>query len=123
MSRAPPALVIIALVYTGMFVSIWRTRNATTIQTKDYEFVTSFFFYSTDGCYMLVAHNSYQSCGDNGGHNFSKTMKIQNHSAWLVVFILPINFALNPILYTFTTLKSGSTTQEVSSFTEGRKFW
>lgn len=38
-------------VYCGMFISIWKTRAATTIPIRDFEFVIRFFFIVvTDAC-------------------------------------------------------------------------
>ncbi|TMW49490.1 hypothetical protein DOY81_005444 [Sarcophaga bullata] len=62
-------LVMIALLYTALLISIWRTRKATPLSLLDCEF---------------AVHDIY---------------------AWLVVFILPLNSAVNPLLYTFTTPK------------------
>lgn len=37
-------LVMIALLYTALLISIWRTRKATTLSLSDYEFAVRFFF-------------------------------------------------------------------------------
>ena len=36
---------------------------------------------------------------------FNYTFSLDDIYAWLVVFILPLNSAVNPLLYTFTTPK------------------
>ncbi|XP_021942766.1 relaxin receptor 1 isoform X2 [Zootermopsis nevadensis] len=93
-------LVLIAILYTWMFVSIYRTRQATPISSVgDFEFVIRFFFIVlTDaGCWApiivlkLIALNRVHIPADL--------------YAWVVLFILPVNSAVNPLLYTFTTSK------------------
>ncbi|KAK4871706.1 hypothetical protein RN001_015830 [Aquatica leii] len=101
------SLVIIAVVYSVMFISIAKTRNATTLPIKDYEFAVRFFFIVlTNGCcwfpIILVKCLVY-----------SETDIPNDLYAWLVVFVLPINSAINPILYTFTTSKYRSKLQKV----------
>ncbi|KAF5285269.1 hypothetical protein FQR65_LT13283 [Abscondita terminalis] len=102
-------LVIIAVVYGVMFVSISRTRDATTLSIKDYEFAVRFFFIVlTNACcwfpIIIVKILAY-----------FETYISSDLYAWLVVFVLPINSAINPILYTFTTPKYRSKLQKVST--------
>ncbi|XP_049825651.1 relaxin receptor 2 isoform X2 [Aethina tumida] len=92
-------MIVTTVVYIGMFVSIWRTRNATTLPSKDYEFAVRFFFIVLTElfCWLpiitikVIVLFQFSVSDDTYG--------------WLVVFILPINSGLNPILYTFTTPK------------------
>ncbi|XP_046602019.1 relaxin receptor 2 isoform X3 [Neodiprion lecontei] len=92
-------LVVIFYVYTGMFASIWRTRHATPLAVGDSEFALRFFLIVlTDAaCWVpiivlkIVAMTKYPVPPDL--------------HAWVVIFILPVNSAVNPLLYTFTTPK------------------
>ncbi|KAJ8918658.1 hypothetical protein NQ315_014977, partial [Exocentrus adspersus] len=90
-------LIIISFVYVGMFISIWKTRNATNLQEKDYNFAVRFFFIVlTDvSCWLPIVTVKAAA--------FLGASVSADLYGWLVVFILPINSALNPILYTFTT--------------------
>ncbi|CAD7093377.1 unnamed protein product [Hermetia illucens] len=92
-------LIMIALLYTALLFSIWRTRSKTPLAMLDCEFAVRFFFIVlTDmSCWAPIitmkiwAFMSYDISDDT--------------YAWLVVFILPLNSAVNPLLYTFTTPK------------------
>ncbi|KAJ8941262.1 hypothetical protein NQ314_010460, partial [Rhamnusium bicolor] len=93
------SLIIITFVYIGMFISIWRTRNATTLPAKDYQFAIRFFFIVLTDVTCWLPIITIKAAAFLGA-------KISDDLyGWLVVFILPINSALNPILYTFTTPK------------------
>ncbi|XP_033223037.1 relaxin receptor 1 [Belonocnema kinseyi] len=92
-------LVTICYVYTGMFASIWRTRHATPLSIGDSEFALRFFLIvMTDAaCWAPII--------------ILKALALMKYPvppdlhAWVVVFILPVNSAVNPLLYTFTTPK------------------
>ncbi|XP_023290005.1 relaxin receptor 1 [Orussus abietinus] len=92
-------LIIIGYVYAGMFASIWRTRHATPLSVGDSEFALRFFLIvMTDAaCWAPIIT--------------LKILALLNYPvapdlhAWVVVFILPVNSAVNPLLYTFTTPK------------------
>ncbi|XP_048513658.1 relaxin receptor 1 isoform X2 [Athalia rosae] len=92
-------LLVIGYAYTGMFTSIWRTRHATSLAVRDSEFALRFFFIVlTDAaCWVPII--------------ILKIAAMTNYPvppdlhAWIVVFILPVNSAVNPLLYTFTTPK------------------
>ncbi|BET00981.1 7 transmembrane receptor (rhodopsin family) [Nesidiocoris tenuis] len=91
------SLIGIALLYMGMFVSILKTRNATTLNVNDSEFAMRFFFIVlTNACcwipIVLLKILAFLNV------NISKEVY-----GWLGVFVLPVNSAINPILYTFTT--------------------
>ncbi|XP_034485945.1 relaxin receptor 2 [Drosophila innubila] len=92
-------LVMIALLYTALLISIWRTRSATPLSLLDCEFAVRFFFIVlTDVlCWApIIAMKIWVFFQ----YNISNDIY-----AWLVVFILPLNSAVNPLLYTFTTPK------------------
>ncbi|KAG4074711.1 hypothetical protein HA402_008809 [Bradysia odoriphaga] len=95
-------LVTIATLYTALFCSIWRTRRNTplgSLAILDCEFAIRFFFIVLTDCtcwapimvMKVLAFFSHSISGDV--------------YAWLVVFVLPLNAAVNPLLYTFTTPK------------------
>ncbi|PNF42877.1 hypothetical protein B7P43_G12895 [Cryptotermes secundus] len=93
-------LVLIAVLYTWMFVSIWKTRHATPLSSVgDFEFVIRFFFIVlTDaGCWAPIIVLKLIA--------LSRVHIPADLYAWVVVFILPVNSAVNPLLYTFTTPK------------------
>nr|CAD7438264.1 unnamed protein product [Timema bartmani] len=94
------SLALIAVLYIGMFASICYTRKNTPITNLgDMEFAVRFFFIVlTDaGCWAPII--------------VLKLLAIERFDispdlyAWVVVFILPVNSAVNPLLYTFTTSK------------------
>ncbi|XP_023166746.1 relaxin receptor 2 [Drosophila hydei] len=92
-------LLMIALLYTALLISIWRTRSATPLSLLDCEFAVRFFFIVlTDVlCWApIIAMKIWV---------FFKYNISDDIYAWLVVFILPLNSAVNPLLYTFTTPK------------------
>ncbi|XP_030562535.1 relaxin receptor 2 [Drosophila novamexicana] len=92
-------LLMIALLYTALLISIWRTRSATPLSLLDCEFAVRFFFIVlTDMlCWApIIAMKIWV---------FFKYNISDDIYAWLVVFILPLNSAVNPLLYTFTTPK------------------
>ncbi|KAL6438881.1 hypothetical protein ACFW04_003741 [Cataglyphis niger] len=92
-------LMIIGYVYAAMFASIWRTRQATPLSVGDSEFALRFFLIVlTDAaCWAPIIG--------------LKILAMMNYPvppdlhAWVVIFILPVNSAINPLLYTFTTPK------------------
>lgn len=96
-------LMLMATLYTSLLISIWRTRKqcaAQTLEFLDCEFAIRFFFIVlTDTCCWapiiaskLLALANFHISGDA--------------YAWLVVFVLPLNSAVNPLLYTFSTPKN-----------------
>ncbi|KAG5885812.1 hypothetical protein JTB14_001419 [Gonioctena quinquepunctata] len=93
------SLIIIAVLYVGMFISIRKTREATPLPRKVYEFVFRFFFivFIYALCWLPII---LFKTAAYAGAEISEELY-----GWLVVFILPINSASNPILYTFTTPK------------------
>ncbi|XP_026075776.1 relaxin receptor 2-like isoform X2 [Carassius auratus] len=95
------AFLVIVVSYSSMFCSIYKTGiNATDVRSrlhKDVAVANRFFFivFSDALCWIpifLVKTLSLLKVEIPGTIN-----------SWMVVFILPINSALNPILYTLTT--------------------
>ncbi|XP_051539374.1 relaxin receptor 2-like isoform X2 [Myxocyprinus asiaticus] len=95
------AFLVIVISYSSMFCSIYKTGiNATDMRSrlhKDVAVVNRFFFivFSDALCWIpifLVKALSLLKVEIPGTIN-----------SWMVIFILPINSALNPILYTLTT--------------------
>ncbi|XP_076244645.1 leucine-rich repeat-containing G protein-coupled receptor 3 [Calliopsis andreniformis] len=92
-------LITIGYVYTGMFVSIWKTRHACSLSVGDSEFALRFFLIVlTDAaCWAPIIILKIRA--------LMKYPIPPDLHAWVVVFILPVNSAVNPLLYTFTTPK------------------
>ncbi|XP_076279969.1 leucine-rich repeat-containing G protein-coupled receptor 3 [Lasioglossum baleicum] len=92
-------LITIGYVYAGMFVSIWKTRHACSLSVRDSEFALRFFLIVlTDAaCWAPIIILKIRAM-------MMYPIPADLH-AWLVVFILPVNSAVNPLLYTFTTPK------------------
>ncbi|XP_014488509.1 PREDICTED: relaxin receptor 1 [Dinoponera quadriceps] len=92
-------LMIIGYVYAGMFASIWRTRHATPLSAGDSEFALRFFLIVlTDAaCWAPIIALKILA--------MMKYPVPPDLHAWIVVFVLPVNSAINPLLYTFTTPK------------------
>ncbi|XP_052120785.1 relaxin receptor 2-like isoform X2 [Frankliniella occidentalis] len=93
------SLLLVALLYLGMFLSIVRTRRATPLAVGDVDVAKRFFFIVlTDACcwapiavmkVLALAHVHISA----------------ELYAWVVVFLVPINSAINPVLYTLTIPK------------------
>ncbi|KYQ51006.1 Relaxin receptor 1 [Trachymyrmex zeteki] len=92
-------LMIIGYVYIAMFTSIWRTRRATPLSVGDSEFALRFFLIVlTDAaCWAPIIALKILA--------MMKYPVPPDLHAWIVIFILPVNSAVNPLLYTFTTPK------------------
>ncbi|XP_011707862.1 PREDICTED: relaxin receptor 1 [Wasmannia auropunctata] len=92
-------LMIIGYVYVAMFASIWRTRRATPLSVGDSEFALRFFLIVlTDAaCWAPIIALKILA--------MMKYPVPPDLHAWIVIFILPVNSAINPLLYTFTTPK------------------
>ncbi|KAK2584560.1 hypothetical protein KPH14_006929 [Odynerus spinipes] len=92
-------LITIGYAYVGMFASIWRTRHATPLSVGDTEFALRFFLIVlTDAtCWAPIIVLKILAM-------MKYPVPAELH-AWVVVFILPVNSAVNPLLYTFTTPK------------------
>ncbi|KAG8307045.1 G-protein coupled receptor activity protein [Homalodisca vitripennis] len=93
------AMVLMGIVYSAMFFSIVKTRTATTINLGDSEFAVRFFLIVlTDAlCWAPITVIKILA--------LCRIPIPGTLYAWVVVFILPVNSALNPLLYTFTTPK------------------
>ncbi|XP_055912974.1 relaxin receptor 1-like [Eupeodes corollae] len=92
-------LMSIIVLYTALMVSICRTRKATPLSLLDCEFAVRFFFIVlTDVmCWAPIIVMKIWA--------FVRYHISDDTYAWLVIFILPLNSAVNPLLYTFTTPK------------------
>ncbi|XP_033108673.1 relaxin receptor 1-like [Anneissia japonica] len=93
------ALILIIVSYIGMFISIRTTRKAAVqIGYKgDMTYARRFFFIVlTDSlCWIpIIILKVISLCNIPIGDNLY---------AWIVIFVLPLNSALNPILYTLST--------------------
>ncbi|AWO99933.1 putative relaxin receptor 2 [Scophthalmus maximus] len=95
------AFLVIFVSYSSMFCSIYRTGiNATDLRSRlhrDVAVANRFFFivFSDALCWIPIFLVKILSL-----------LKVEipgTISSWVVIFILPINSALNPILYTLTT--------------------
>ncbi|KAK3925691.1 Relaxin receptor 1 [Frankliniella fusca] len=93
------SLLLVALLYLGMFLSIVRTRRATPLAVGEVDVAKRFFFIVlTDACcWAPIA--------------VMKVLALMHVHisaelyAWVVVFLVPINSAINPVLYTLTIPK------------------
>uniref|UniRef100_T1IP50 G-protein coupled receptors family 1 profile domain-containing protein n=1 Tax=Strigamia maritima TaxID=126957 RepID=T1IP50_STRMM len=92
-------VLVISTVYTAMFISIKRTRQNTPLAIIDTEFAFRFFCIVFTDCVCWIPIIVIKIAA-----LYSADISADFY-AWVVVFILPINSALNPILYTFTTSK------------------
>ncbi|KAF3428810.1 LOW QUALITY PROTEIN: hypothetical protein E2986_10153 [Frieseomelitta varia] len=92
-------LLVIGYAYAAMFVSVWRTRHACSLSVGDSEFALRFFLIVlTDAaCWAPIIILKIRAM-------MRYPISADLH-AWVVVFILPVNSAVNPLLYTFTTPK------------------
>ncbi|KAL0276039.1 UNVERIFIED_CONTAM: hypothetical protein PYX00_003713 [Menopon gallinae] len=92
-------LLIIGVLYTGMFWSIWRTRHATTLNVREFEFAFRFFFIvlTTTACWAPIIVLKFLA--------FFRTYISEEAYSWVSVFVMPVNSAFNPLLYTLTTPK------------------
>ncbi|XP_051256674.1 relaxin receptor 2a isoform X1 [Dicentrarchus labrax] len=95
------AFLVIAFSYSSMFYSIYKTGiNATDLRSRlhrDVAVANRFFFivFSDALCWIPIFMVKILSLLE---------VEIPGTiSSWVVIFILPINSALNPILYTLTT--------------------
>lgn len=88
------SVLVIVGVYTALFVSIRRTRTATPLAPNEVEIAVRFFFIVFTDCLcwmptillkMMSLANVYIPADLYG---------------WLVVFVLPVNSAINPLLVT-----------------------
>ncbi|XP_078601657.1 relaxin receptor 1-like [Branchiostoma floridae x Branchiostoma japonicum] len=94
------SLLIILSAYTGMFISIQRTRRsiASSFTTfGDMSFATRFFFIVLTDSLVWIPITALKFLA------FTSLKISGSMYAWIVIFILPINSAINPILYSLTT--------------------
>lgn len=116
-----------SILYALMFISIWKTRQAARISVGDLDFAVRFFFIVLANffCWLpiivlkILAFRRFPISS-----NISRARRQQRLSAiyqrqriiynhffsgvtygWVIVFVVPINALVNPLLYTFTTPK------------------
>ncbi|XP_063594843.1 uncharacterized protein LOC134771808 [Penaeus indicus] len=92
-------MAVILGAYAGLFFNIMVTRKSTPLSGGESKFALRFFFIVITNCVCWLPIACVKAAA---------LANIEVHSgvyAWLVVLVLPINSAINPILYTFSTSK------------------
>ncbi|XP_047494569.1 relaxin receptor 2-like [Penaeus chinensis] len=93
------SMAVILGAYAGLFFNIMVTRKSTPLSGGESKFALRFFFIVITNCVCWLPIACVKAAA---------LANIEVHSgvyAWLVVLVLPINSAINPILYTFSTSK------------------
>uniref|UniRef100_A0A2S2P9Y0 G-protein coupled receptor n=1 Tax=Schizaphis graminum TaxID=13262 RepID=A0A2S2P9Y0_SCHGA len=93
------SLLLMSVLYALMFINVRQTRHAARISAGDFDFAIRCFFivlanilcWSPIIVLKLAALRKY---------HISSKMYV-----WLIIFVVPINALVNPLLYTFTTPK------------------
>ncbi|XP_050527961.1 relaxin receptor 2 [Daktulosphaira vitifoliae] len=93
------SLLLLSALYMLMFISVWKTRQAARISVGDFEFAVRFFFIvlANSFCWLPIIVLKFAAM-----QKFHISSELYG---WVVVFIVPINALVNPLLYTFTTPK------------------
>ncbi|KAG7164870.1 G-protein coupled receptor GRL101-like 3 [Homarus americanus] len=104
-------VMVILMSYAGMFCSIRHTRANTPLSLGDREFAMRFFFIVFTDCLCWTPIIILRVLA------LAEMDITPELYAYVVVVLLPINSALNPFLYTFTTTKFRS---QVRRFLLGR---
>ncbi|CAH1267767.1 RXFP1 [Branchiostoma lanceolatum] len=94
------SLLVIMAAYIGMFISIQRTRSSISTPfslLSDMSFAKRFFFIVLTDSLVWVPITAIKFIALTSGPISGTTY------AWIVIFVLPINSAINPILYSLTT--------------------
>ena len=86
------SVLVIVGVYTALFLSIRRTRTATPLAPNEIEIAVRFFFIVFTDCLCWMPTILLKIMA------LSNVYIPSNLHAWLVVFILPVNSAINPLL-------------------------
>lgn len=111
-----------SILYALMFISIWKTRQAARIPVDDLNFAVRFFFIVLANvfCWLpiiilkIAALRKFHISSINIYIKYIITvfnkLQISNYNlgemyGWVIVFVVPINALVNPLLYTFTTPK------------------
>ncbi|XP_064636849.1 relaxin receptor 2-like isoform X2 [Lineus longissimus] len=93
------AMVTIIVCYAGMFVTITKTRNRTnTTLAREMSFAKRFLLIVLSDCFCWFPIIIIKVIALSG-----IPIPAQLY-AWVSIFILPINSALNPVLYSFSTV-------------------
>ncbi|XP_037072864.1 relaxin receptor 2-like [Pollicipes pollicipes] len=93
------SLLLILCSYMAMFCNIQQTRRNTPLVVREVEVALRFFCIVTTDCLCWTPIMVVKAVALAGVH-----VPVELH-AWIAVFVLPINSAVNPFLYTFTTTK------------------
>ncbi|KAI8495335.1 peptide receptor 1 [Branchiostoma belcheri] len=94
------SLLVIMAAYIGMFISIQRTRSSIATPfslLSDMSFAKRFFFIVLTDSLVWLPITAIKFMALTSGPISGTTY------AWIVIFVLPINSAINPILYSLTT--------------------
>ncbi|XP_025191279.1 relaxin receptor 2-like [Melanaphis sacchari] len=93
------SVLLMSVLYALMFINVRKTRHAAHVSAGDFDFAVRCFFivlanilcWSPIIILKLAALRKY---------HISSKMYV-----WLIIFVVPINALVNPLLYTFTTPK------------------
>lgn len=91
------SVMTVCVMYAAMFINIQRTRRNTTMLIKEMDVAIRFFcIAATDSfCWLPIAMIKLAA--------LAGVLIPDDVHAWIVVFVLPINSAVNPLLYTLST--------------------
>nr|XP_045595260.1 relaxin receptor 1-like [Procambarus clarkii] len=110
------SMVVIFSAYTGLFINIRETRMCTSLSSDEMTFALRFFFIVVTNClcWLPIMCVKVAALANIDVH--------QGVYAWLVVLVLPINSAVNPGLYTFSTSQFQSqVTNAITLFRRARQ--
>uniref|UniRef100_A0A2S2Q8Z6 Relaxin receptor 2 n=1 Tax=Sipha flava TaxID=143950 RepID=A0A2S2Q8Z6_9HEMI len=93
------SLLLLTVLYALMFINVRKTRQAARISTGDFDFAVRFFFIVLANCICWLPIIILKFAALKKFHISSKIY------VWLIIFVVPINAFVNPLLYTFTTPK------------------
>uniref|UniRef100_A0A0P4W6Y3 G-protein coupled receptors family 1 profile domain-containing protein n=1 Tax=Scylla olivacea TaxID=85551 RepID=A0A0P4W6Y3_SCYOL len=91
------SMVVIFGSYVGLFVNIRWTRLSTSRSSDEMNFAFRFFFIVVTNCLCWLPIMCLKVAA------LAHVEVHQGFYAWLVILVLPINSAVNPALYTFST--------------------
>ncbi|VVC36523.1 Hypothetical protein CINCED_3A003546 [Cinara cedri] len=93
------SLLLMSILYALMYISVRKTRQAARISAEDYDFAIRFFFIVLANSFCWLPVIVLKIAALKKFHISSSTY------GWVIIFIVPINAWVNPLLYTFTTPK------------------